>query len=169
MPRMIEPGQLKVQTLELLNQLDRFDWFTNVGGLLPSSVARAATWREAGAICKTKASSNVALAASNLLTERLYYDHPKRYHRVWNSLVLAINPIWRPLCEARMRPIQIANKLSEEFVHAVDWDIVGACMEIEYADLIPPRYFKDRLDWYLAGHFPCGWEGDFPEGRLIVF
>jgi hypothetical protein len=61
------------------------------------------------------------------------------------------------------------NKLPKEFVESVKWDLRAACMELEYADLVPPRYFAERARWYLAGHFPCGWEGDFPEGCLIVY
>ncbi len=30
-------------------------------------------------------------------------------------------------------------------------------------------YFRDLLPWFHAGHFPCGWEGDWPEGKLRVY
>lgn len=68
-----------------------------------------------------------------------------------------------------VEPILKSQKVSQATSIAIKLDVLGACMENEYADLIPPKLFKDRIDWYLAGHFPCGWEGDFPEGSLIVF
>lgn len=30
-------------------------------------------------------------------------------------------------------------------------------------------YFRDQLTWFYDGHFPCGWEGDWPNGRMRVF
>lgn len=31
------------------------------------------------------------------------------------------------------------------------------------------RYFRDQLPWFNAGHFPCGWDGDWPNGRMRVY
>ena len=30
-------------------------------------------------------------------------------------------------------------------------------------------YFRDQLPWFRAGHFPCGWEDDWPSGRMRVY
>ncbi|HEX3476709.1 MAG TPA: hypothetical protein VHT91_16900 [Kofleriaceae bacterium] len=30
-------------------------------------------------------------------------------------------------------------------------------------------YFREQLTWFHAGHFPCGWDGDWPNGRMRVF
>ena len=30
-------------------------------------------------------------------------------------------------------------------------------------------YFREQLSWFHAGHFPCGWDGDWPNGRMRVF
>lgn len=30
-------------------------------------------------------------------------------------------------------------------------------------------YFREQLSWFHAGHFPCGWDGDWPSGRMRVF
>ncbi len=30
-------------------------------------------------------------------------------------------------------------------------------------------YFREQLSWFHAGHFPCGWEGNWPNGRMRVF
>lgn len=30
-------------------------------------------------------------------------------------------------------------------------------------------YFREQLEWFHAGRFPCGWEGDWPVGRMRVF
>ena len=30
-------------------------------------------------------------------------------------------------------------------------------------------YFREQLPWFHAGHFPCGWDGDWPSGRMRVY
>jgi hypothetical protein len=30
-------------------------------------------------------------------------------------------------------------------------------------------YFREQLAWFNTGHFPCGWEGEWPSGRTRVF
>ena len=42
--------------------------------------------------------------------------------------------------------------------------------EIYAGDLTEPRctYFRDQLGWFCAGLLPCGWDGDWPDGRMRV-
>jgi len=52
----------------------------------------------------------------------------------------------------------------------VQWEILGVCMEAEYADVYPPGFYASQAYWYVKGHFPCGWEGgEFPKGKLIIY
>ena len=30
-------------------------------------------------------------------------------------------------------------------------------------------YFREQLTWFHAGHFPCGWDGDWTNGRMRIF
>lgn len=30
-------------------------------------------------------------------------------------------------------------------------------------------YFREQLPWFHAGHFPCGWDGDWPSGSMRVY
>lgn len=41
--------------------------------------------------------------------------------------------------------------------------------EIVAADTIECTYFRELLPWFYSGHFPCGWIGSWPQGRLRVF
>lgn len=44
-------------------------------------------------------------------------------------------------------------------------------IEIYAGDIAESRctYFRDQLGWFLAGFLPCGWEGEWPQGRMRVF
>lgn len=41
--------------------------------------------------------------------------------------------------------------------------------EFVVAHLTSVHLLRDMWFWYQAGHWPCGWEGNWPDGRLIVF
>jgi len=41
--------------------------------------------------------------------------------------------------------------------------------EIVVGHVTSVHLLRDMWFWYRAGHWPCGWEGDWPDGRLIVF
>ena len=47
--------------------------------------------------------------------------------------------------------------------------IDGLLLEIIVQDEVESTYFRELLSWYDAGHFPCGWEGEYPEGKQRVF
>lgn len=66
-------------------------------------------------------------------------------------------------------PVVEQHNLPEGFVAQVQWDILAIAMEAEYSDVVEPGLYSQLAKWYLAGRFPCGWQGEFPEGRVIVF
>lgn len=161
---------MKETTEGLLEKLGNAEWFTNVGREIKGNeVATVQSWKEAMTVCESKTSHFVTAEAANVLTERLHYEARERY-RLWNKIVLELKRHTIPLVESKTAAVAKRNKLPKAFKGQVDWDILHACMELEYADIVPPRFFDERARWYLTGHFPCGWEGDFPKGgRLIVF
>ena len=68
---------------------------------------------------------------------------------------------WAPQTLAREQRDLIFEYLYE-FVSMLLSEII-ASPEAECA------YFREQLPWFHAGHFPCGWEGDWPSGRMRVF
>ena len=38
-----------------------------------------------------------------------------------------------------------------------------------YANNYMPEIWKDILYVFQHNGFPCGWKGDYPEGKMIVF
>lgn len=46
----------------------------------------------------------------------------------------------------------------------------GAGCEIMLADVDPTlNFFRSLIPWLERGHWPCGWEGDYPDGKLIIW
>ena len=41
--------------------------------------------------------------------------------------------------------------------------------EIITSDQVDCTHFREQLQWFYAGNFPCGWDGDWPVGKMKVF
>ena len=62
------------------------------------------------------------------------------------------------------------NNMDKTFVDCIEWDLLGAIMEASYSNCKNrPEFFLELLKVYEAGNFPCGWIGEWPEGKLIVY
>jgi hypothetical protein len=156
------------RTVAILNELRAIDWFTNIGKQDSGNVFYVESWTEAVASCTGVAWESLCLEASNHYKTRLFERNRERF-RSWNPLVREMEESTVPLVQQKTKDIVKANQLPEGFLHTVKWDILHLCMEAEYADVFPPGFFVSQAYWYLKGHFPCGWEGIFPDGRLMIF
>ncbi len=58
-------------------------------------------------------------------------------------------------------------QLPAELLKVVAWDIVSYMQELNYADIRRPSFFQSLWLSYQSGRFPCGWDGDYPEGTLV--
>jgi hypothetical protein len=75
-----------------------------------------------------------------------------------------------PLTEKILVPFQAKHDLDIAFVHNVQWDILGAVMENSYLRSGHSAFFfLELLTVYEAWHFPCGWKGEWPKGKLLVY
>ncbi len=74
--------------------------------------------------------------------------------------------IYRAWGEFRARAgLEEENALDNEIVDMVKRDLCWAAVE---KALNKPGFFTGLLSVYRDGHFPCGWDGDYPEGKLAV-
>jgi hypothetical protein len=149
-------------------------WFSAVGGKpLPAFniPARAvASKEEALAHCSDPGWEDVTLEARNQLTGFLSRHHPDR-HVAWNQITdAAKSAVVTPLATRVWQPFAERHGLDKVFVDFVSWDVLAAIMEHEYRDCTGrPVFFLHLLDVYRAGHFPCGWAGAWPKGKLLVW
>jgi hypothetical protein len=162
---------LKKESIDLLTALRSVNWFHAIGQTIESSdVDRVRCWQEALKYCAKALYKGAArIEARNQLTVALSENYATRYQQTYNALVDDINALIVPLIQQKTSFLDSRIKDSEDFQIAVQYDLRGACLELEYTDLIGPIFYLGAIDWYFAGHFPCGWNGRFPKGRLVVF
>jgi hypothetical protein len=56
-----------------------------------------------------------------------------------------------------------------EFLDSVCKDVGTYLLALEYSDIVEPQHYGEQMEWYRLGHFPCGWQGQGPGGRRVVF
>jgi hypothetical protein len=160
------------RTEEFLQAVARTPLFAHVGEPLPQVPAAEGavlipSWSQALKPPRRAAWSELKLEVRGDLTSFLAHQHPDR-DEAWNRLVQEIRPrvlqLATPACEA----VAQREKLAKSPLASVSWDLVEACMEYEYADLRPPGFYDRLGSLYLLGRFPCGWQGDYPDGSLEI-
>jgi hypothetical protein len=160
---------MQQRTRELLADLDSTDWFSTVGRLfqepLPNDVMFVSSWVEAVECCGSISWENYTLEQRNILTSHLH-DHARDRYRCWNEIVDEVKAASIPMLERRIGPMVKVHDLPEIVGDCVRWDVLGACMESEYADICPTSFFTDMMVWYKRGRFPCGW-GDVDRSGKI--
>ena len=163
---------MQPQTAATLEQLEKADWFTNVGtfgGIQDrSKVILVRSWREAIDRCSSVERDNLSLQAGNKYHQQLRDRLAARYNASKDN-VATLKATTEPLVRRKIEAVVREHDLPKVFEDTVQWDILHVCLEAEYADVYQPGFYASQAYWYVKGHFPCGWEGDFPNGTLIVF
>lgn len=159
---------------EFVRELKAVDWFAACGKPceidLPFPIKSVSNAANAITQCSAKASRHAALEARNRLTMFLSAHHRDDY-RKWNAVTrTAKQRVVTPLTKRVWQPFADRLGLGDVLVNRVAWDILAAIMEQEYSACADrPEHFLLLLRVYQAGHFPCGWTGTWPAGKLLVW
>jgi hypothetical protein len=156
-----------------LQNVSSIGWFRLCGQppalTLPFVVQPVHSWHEAVAACQSEEGRSANLEARNELSSFLHEKHPRRFQR-WNDLADDIKRACiAPLASEVWQPFAQRNNLPAAFVDCVSWQVLAAAVENEYRECQGlPMYFSHLLQVYRHGHFPCGWIGRWPQGKLLV-
>lgn len=159
---------MHARTQATLDHLRGAKWFTNVGIRDTKAAVVVSSWSEAIERCSSADWESLCLEAVNQYCERIAERSPREFAR-WNDIVVDIRPSVYALVYEKSEGIIQANELPKVFLSTVTWDIIHVCMEAELAHIYPPGFYASQAYWYISGHFPCGWQGNFPNGKLVVY
>ena len=155
--------KLQDRTLRLMDKLEKADWFSKVGVEDMDKVTILKNWDAAITSCSTLDWENTTLEASNLVTVQLALYHQDRQYS-WNDIAYKVKPYIEPLIDKKVAIINSNHGLPKRFYDCVKWDIIHICILSEYEDICPSAFYQRMAQYYLSGHFPCGWDGPFPYG-----
>ena len=160
---------MKTNTIGVLSKLEGASLFTAVGNKDVSDYAYASSWMDAMANCVGAKWSDTLIDSTSTLREKVLALSRERYDE-WRVMDGQFRPLVLDLARKKTARLMQAHSLPDKFMFAVFASWLGIGYEAEYSDLVEPGFYTHViLDCYMKGHFPCGWDGDFPEGRLIVY
>ena len=164
---------------EFVQALHDIGWFASCGQSLLASlvsdlsfeVVQVSTLKKAQRQWGSSQWEEATLEARNLLTDALSAQD-QALHQQWNHITRqAKAEVLQQLAEKFWQPYLQQHGLNADFLHCVQWDVLGLCMEHAFRQQGGlPQFFHALLKIYAAGHMPCGWEGGkYPKGRLLVW
>jgi hypothetical protein len=148
-------------------------WFSRCGHArtyeIPVPAQPIRSWDEAVAELCTTHWQDTTVEARNAFTVFLHKRFNRKY-QLWNRIAEeAKRECIEPLSAEVWWPFAKARGLEGAFVHSIQWTVLSALMEHEYRDCVgAPRFFLYLLGVYRSGQLPCGWEGSWPNGKLLV-
>lgn len=163
---------LKAETRAIIAKLKDVDWYSRVGNPTKDDrVRQVLSWEEAIALDVERDWENTTLQAANEVRHSIQAASWAEYHS-WNEVVgflkLELEPIWHHMNIASERQTN-ARSQYKQIRASTRWDILHWGIESEFSEFNPPGFFSQLGEWYIRGHFPCGWHGKYPGGNLIVF
>ena len=159
---------MRDETKIILSDFDKFDWFSKVGKPIDSDVLLVTSWRDAIKYSCSRKWDNIKLSACNEYTVQLSQKAPERWDR-WSDIVHELKPILIPMVFKKIEKLLIDKRFLKKLESVICWDLLSMLMESEYCDVITPHFYAVLGFIYLDGHFPCGWEGTYPKGRMIIY
>ena len=156
------------------------DWFSQCGKPIQEpttsfDIVRLHSWQDAMEAVSDREWEAVTLDARNNLTKFLFRYHLKKYSSTWNQIAYAANAFCQtdiyPKVEARLENVMKPKRV-QMICADVRQTLRGAFHERFYRDLDPPPhiwFYSGLVQFIEAGHYPCGWQLPWPDGRLAVF
>lgn len=159
----------KAQLQSLHDEVLGWNWFQSVGtGRIPG-VLRVSGWDAACEAIADIESENAQLGRSNRLSAFLDSNFRDEYQK-WNLFVTKAKPFVAELALRVTAPYKTQTKSFHKlFNDTVKWDLNYFFVADCFSHVKLFEDFDDLVSLYERGFFPCGWKGEYPNGKMIVF
>lgn len=165
-----EFGQNSHEIVCALEALDEIEWLRHAGDPLDDSrIVVVKTWENALTILYSERGCgryNVTgvLQAPCTRIARVYEQFPER-ELLWKAAREEAKRYTLIDGVPKSRPREDRDLMFEHLYEYVSMLL----SEIIASPEAGCTYFREQLEWFHAGRFPCGWEGEWPSGRMRVF
>ncbi len=162
-----------LQDQAFLSRVRNIEWFSNVGNEIkrPSTfdIEYVKSWKQAKSAYLQNEWSEARITAKNEFTALLKKNHPDHYPH-WDNLLRQARMFVQKEMQHLWETTQADNRLDEKFLTDVRTSVFYAFVERAYQDVVERQgFFLKILSIYESGNYPCGWKGDYPQGKLIVY
>jgi hypothetical protein len=168
-----EYGQNSQAVANAFDVLGQIQWMNMVGTQFPRGVEveKILSWKEALTPIMEDNNYGMYNFTGHLIKpseqiDQVFLEVP-RYRIWWEKARADVNDYYD------YSPY-IPQSLSSEQAEFL-WEYLYEYISLLLAEIIVSEvvknttYFRELLSWFNAGFFPCGWIGNWPEGKLRVF
>ncbi len=153
-------------TTKLLKEINVPSLFHEVGmPIVPEDVLQVASWYEAIEWFRRDDWYSLCDTARFHMIERVTDPN-------WNTRMGEVRTVVDSIAYDVLE-LSSLRKLSAEQVRRIADEfrdqLILCCIEIETSALHKFRFFERVVSWSISGHFTCGWDGHYPEGKIVVY
>ena len=152
--------------------LEKIDWFSNCGNELEFTsrhhLERIGSLIESVNSCNSVEWENFQLEKRNNLT--LFLERTQKNESAeWNNSTGGIKNYLKDGIFKTVQDKLNQSDLPESIFASVEWDILSYCQEIAYKKYNIPTFYAHLISIYKNGHLPCGYKGEFPNGKILIY
>ena len=162
--------EVQSQALRALSEFDAAPLFSKCGASIESLGAgtiQVQNWEIMLESIGTVERENAGIDAANLLRHQIRTHVPEQLN-LWNDHVDDIKPQLEEVVYRKLTPWMQSRTLPPRMVNSVRWDLLHLCLYEGHKPYVNVPFYDEMRAWYMAGHLPCGWFGDFPVGQMMV-
>jgi hypothetical protein len=163
--------EVQSQALRALSEFDAAPLFSKCGASIESpgvNTIQVQNWESVLESIRTVEWENAGIDTANLLRHQIRTHDPVQLN-LWNDRVVDIKPQLEEVVYRKLTPWMQSRTLPPKVVNVVRWDLLHLCMYEGHKPYVSVPFYDEMRAWYLAGHLPCGWQGDFPAGQMMVY
>ena len=99
----------------------------------------------------------------------LHLHHKREYQR-WNDYIASFGSALDQLIDGPVLSALPAEARTDDTLACIRAQLTSAYLECVYSPLSDVDLVYRRMEWFMTGHFPCGWsvesESEFPERAM---
>lgn len=159
----------------VIDRLKKINWFHNLGNPIKTAIKYDVSYTKSMKSAIKHMNSirweNIGLEDENELTLYLTLNHKDKYGIVWNELVDEIKRNISPVILKSVMDCASKEKfeIPPELIEQITWDIISIIMAYTYEQYRTPNLYAEILKIYEEGNIPCGWNGVYPHGKIIIY
>lgn len=112
---------------------------------------------------------NICLDKKGDFTTYLFKNHKADYNKYWNVEVETIKEQYLSKITEKVNMALTNSGLSVDILDDINMNLLSIFMLEYYSEYYSCDFYNKMLKIYLAGHLPCGWIGEYPDGKFIVY
>jgi len=156
------------EALQLIERLKQSHWFSKVGQPVESADVNQVDCWDAAAYATLLRWEDLHLELFETLSDAVF-EHFGDKRCPLDDVGEEIKAVLIPVVKEKIRAARIPRHFAKMVRVHTTADLSLACLESEFRSVIQVGLFQSLAHWYLEGHFPCGWQGEYPDGQLIIF